>query len=336
VSLVKRLLPLAFVLALTLSMASQALADPLPGLTPEAAAGPQAFTCLGKVIAVDRPAGTVTVTVQHASLALQGSVGRSLTLAVTRGSALAAICNGAKTPVTLAKVPVGDLLSASGTINATNPAALAYDIGKACVWWPRFRAEYLCRGTISSVDPLASCLVVQVASGSHGLGSGVGTQVTIDVPASAKVFALQGRVATATSIEGMTAGDRVYITGHADFGDPRTPLLTADLVLVRHVLPVGQVTWFACCGRVDAVDQLTGTLSVTVACGTLAVPDGPLTLATTSHSIIRTLSHGALATVGVAGVSVGESIVASGTIDRGDPKNPIHDIGSAFVWQPAR
>ncbi len=58
-SLAKRVLPIVFVVALTLGLASQALAVPQPALTPAAAARPQAFTCLGKVTAVAPSAGTV-------------------------------------------------------------------------------------------------------------------------------------------------------------------------------------------------------------------------------------------------------------------------------------
>ena len=334
-SLAKRLLPIVFVVALTLGLASQALAGPVLTLTPAATVSAQAFTCLGSVTAVDPSAGTVTVAVRRASLALQGALGQSLTLSVTRASALAAICHGAQKPVTLAHVPVGDLLAASGTTDATIPAGLVYDIGKACVWKPSFDARFLCLGTVSSVDLQAGALVVQVARGSSGLDSRVGTYVNIGLRAGAKIFTLQRGLATATTISGITAGDRMYITGHADFGNPGVPVFAADLLLVCHVAPVNELKWFACCGHVREVDHKFGMLTVTIACGTLGVPSGPLTLATTAGSVIRTLSKGVLATVSVADVSVGESIVVTGVIDRSDPNTPVYDIGHAFIWQTA-
>jgi len=331
-SLAKRVLPIVFVVALTLGLAPQALAVPQAALTPAAAAGSQAFTCLGKVTAVAPSAGTVTVTVRRASLALQGSLGRSLTLSVTNASALVAISHGARTPTTLAGLPVGDLLTVSGTIAATTPAAPVYDIGKACAWRPSYAATFLCQGTVSSVDLQAGALVVQVGRGSSGLCGAVGAGVTVDVPVGAKIFALQGRLATTTTIEGVTAGDHIYVAGHADCVNPSVTMFNADLALVRHVVSVGQVTWFACCGQVGTVDQDAGTLAVAVTRGTLGVPGGSLTLTMTAGSIMRTLSGGVLTTVALAGVSPGEAIVVTGTIDRSHPDSPVYDIGQAFVW----
>ena len=331
-SLAKRVLPIVFVVALTLGLASQALAGPQAALTPAAVAGPQAFACLGKVTAVAPSAGTVTVTVRRASLALQGSLGRSLTLSVTNASALVAISHGVKTPTTLAGVPVGDLLTVSGTIDATVPAAPVYDIGKACAWRPGYGATFLCQGTVSSVDLQAGALVVQVGRGCSGLCGAVGAGVTIDVPASAKIFVLQGRLATTTTIEGVTAGDRIYVAGRADFVNPSVTMFNTDLALVRHVVPVSQVTWFSCVARVGAVDQQADALTVAVSRGTLGVPSGSLTLAMTAGSIVRTLSGGVLTTVALAGVSPGESIVVTGTIDRSLQDSPVYDVGQAFVW----
>ena len=333
-SLGKRLLPVAVVLALALCLAPGALADPTPAATTAPPAA-QAFTCLGAVTAVAPSSGAVTIRVSRASLALQGSLGQSLTLAVTSTSSLTAISHGVKTPATLAGVAVGDLLWVSGTIDATNPAALVYDIGKACAWHPSFHTAFLCRGTVSSVDLQAGALVVQVASGSSDVCGRVGGTVTVDVPSSAKTFVLQGRLATATTICGLTAGDCVYITGKADRVNPSATMLAAGLVVARHVVPVSRLTWFACCGQVTAADRQVGTLTVSVTRGTLGVPSRALTLATIAGSVVHALSNGVLATVKVADVPVGDAIVVTGTIDHSRPGGPVFDIGQAFVWQPA-
>ena len=172
---------------------------------------------------------------------------------------------------------------------------------------------------------------MQVGRGSSGLCGAVGAGVTIDVPASAKIFVLQGRLATTTTIEGVTAGDRIYVAGRADFVNPSVTMFNTDLALVRHVVPVSQVTWFSCVARVGAVDQ-ADALTVAVSRGTLGVPSGSLTLAMTAGSIVRTLSGGVLTTVALAGVSPGESIVVTGTIDRSLQDSPVYDVGQAFVW----
>ncbi len=333
-SLGKRLVPITIVLALALCLAPGALADPTPAAT-TASPTAQAFTCLGAVTAVAPSTGSVTIAVSRASLALQGSLGQRLTLAVTSTSSLTAISHGVKTQTTLAGVAVGELLSVSGTIDATNPAALVYDIGKACAWRPSFTTAFLCQGTVSSVDLQTGALLVHVARGSSSVCDRTGATVTVDVPGGAKIFVLQGRLATATTICGLTAGDNVYVTGKADRVNPSVTMFIAGLVLVRHVVLVSRPTWFACLGQVTAVDRQAGTLTVSVARGTLGVPSGSLALATIASSVVHTLSNGVLETVKVADVPVGESIVVTGTIDHSRPGGPIFDIGQAFVWRPA-
>ncbi len=330
-SLGKRLVPIAVVLALSLCLAPGALADPTLAAT-TAPPSAQAFTCLGAVTAVVPSTGAVTINVSRASLALQGSLGQRLTLMVTRASSLKAISHGVKTRTTLAGVAVGELLSVSGTIDATNPAALVYDIGKACAWKPSFTTAFVCRGAVSSVDLQADALAVQVASGSSSVCGRAGATVTVDVPGGARIFVLQDLLATATTIGGLTAGDKVYVTGRADRVNPSVTTLTAGLVLVRHVVPVSRPTWFACLGQVTAVDRQAGTLTVSVSRGTLGVPAGSLTLTTIAGSVVHTLSNGVLATVKVADVPVGESIVDTGTVDHSRPGSPIFEIGQAFVW----
>ena len=332
--LTKRLLPIIFVCALTLGLASQALADPVPNPS----ASPQAFTCLGTVTATS--ATSVTITVKRASLALQGSLGVPLTLNVTDTSVLSLISHGTKTPVASAAVPVGDLLAASGTIDVTSdPGTTLYDITKACVWQPRSQTRFLCRGAVSSVvvQANADALVVCVARDSLGLRGFVGKDVTIAVPASAKIFALQRRSASATTFDQITAGDRVSILGSADRSDPSSPVFTARRVVVRHLVPLDQLKWFACCGQVEGPGTSPDTVLVTVACGTRAVRSDigdDLTLTATSDSVISTLSGGVVTALPIANLTSGESIVVRGTIDRSDPSNPIYHIGHAFVWQP--
>jgi hypothetical protein len=331
----KKLLLIVCTIALAIGLASQALADPVP----TASASPQAFTCLGKVAAAS--SGGVTITVRHASCALQGSLGQSLTLTATDNSVLSLIAHGTTTPVAAVDVPVGDLLVASGTIDvSSDPGTTLYDITKACVWAPRAQSRFLCLGTVSSVDPQANAdsLVVCVARGSLGLRGSLHKDITIDVPASAAIFALQRRLASTTTFDQITAGDRVWITGTADRSDPSAPVFTASRVLVQHVLPVDQLSWFACCGQVSGAGSSPDTLVVTVTCGTRAVCSDigePLTLTVTPSSAIRTLSEGAVTTLPVADISAGESILVSGTIDSSVPANPVYDIGQAFVWQPA-
>ena len=324
--------------ALALGLAAQAQASPTaasrgPGHT---AAG-QTFTCLGTVTAVDQTAGTITVTVKRASPALQGSVGQSLALTATADSVLSTRAHCVKTAVTLADVSAGELLVASGTIDATDPSAPVYDIARAMVWHPADHVRFLCQGTVSSVDLQADALVVHVRHGSRGLRGSLGKDITIDVPASAKVFAVGHHAATLTTIGQITAGDRVVIDGRVDRTDPSAPVFTARRVLVRHLVPVGQLKWFACLGQVSAVDQTAGTITVTVKRGTRAVRadvGGDLTLTVTTASVIRTCADGAVSTVTLADVQTGESIVVAGPIDHSDPTTPVYDIGHAFVWQP--
>ena len=306
-----------------------ALTDPTPGT--------QAFTCLGKVTAVDQSAGTISITVKCASLALQGSLGQSLTLNVTATSALSRFSNHTKSATTLADVAVGNMLVASGAVDVTTtPGTTLYDITKACVWQPRAQTRFLCLGSVTSVDLQGNNLVVCVARGSLGLRGFVRKDVTIDLPTSAKIFVLQRRRAIATTIDQITVGDRVVIGGSADRSDPGLPVFTARRVLVHHVVALNQLKWFAACGQVSALDSSADTLTLTVARGTRAVRGdigSDLTLCVTATSVIRTLSGGVVTVVPLASMTVGESIVVTGGIDHSNPTAPVYDLGHAFVWQ---
>ena len=327
----KRLLPIVVACVLALGLASQALAAPTPS------ASHQAFTCLGKVSSAS--SSGVTITVERASLALQGSLGQSLTLTATNSSVLSLVSHGSRTPVAAAAVPVGDLVAASGAIDVTTgPGTTLYDITRAVVWQPRAQTHFLCRGTVSSVVLQPQELVVTVARGSLGLRGSQGAAVTIDVPANVKILAQQGRRPAATTFNQITAGDRVTITGTADRSDPSAPVFTARRVEVRHVVAAAQLKWFACLGKVSSTAQTTpATITVTVKRGTRAVRSdigGDLTLTVTASSVIRTLSDGVVTTVPAAEVTSGESVLVTGTIDRSVPASPVYDIGQAFVWQP--
>ena len=336
--LMKRsLLPLLFCV-LALFLASQAMAGPATTSRGQGlgAAG-QSFSCLGRVTAVAPGAGTITVTVKHATIALQGSIGQSLTLTVSADSVISTFRRGAKTAVTLADVPTGDRLAVSGTIDATAPAAPLYTVVKAVVWTPRDSARFLCQGTVSSVDLQANALVVHVCQGSIGLRASLGKDVTIDLASSTRIFVAKGRRLTTAASSDITAGDHVVVIGRADRGDPSAPVFTASVVLVRHVTPIGSLKWFACVGQVSTVDQTAGTVTVTVTRSSRAVHaaiGSDLTLAVTAKSVMRTLSDGAVTTVALADVRAGESIVVVGSIDHSDPTTPVYDIGHAFVWQP--
>ncbi len=328
--LTRRMLPFVVVCALALAFASQALAAPAPSPS----ASPQGFTCLGKVTAAT--SSSVTITVKHASCALQGSLGQSLTLTVTDQSVLTERAKGTKTTVSAADVPTGDLMMVRGTIDAT-ATPLAYDVTKACVWQPRFHTRFLCVGTVASVNLDPAYLVVTVARGSLGLPRYLHKQITIDVPSSAAIFSLQRRAVSATTFDQITVGDRVQIIGAADRSDPSAPVFTARRVLVHHPVPVDQLTWYACYGTVSSFDTNAGTVTVTVAKATRALHSaigGEVTLAVSETSVIRTLADGVVTTIGLGDLTTGESIVVSGPIDRTDPTTPVFDVGHAFVWQP--
>ncbi len=325
----RRLLPFVVVCALVLACASQALADPAPG------ASPQGFTCLGRVTATT--ASSVTITVRRASCALQGSLGQSLTLTVTDQSVLTELTKGAKTTVSAADVPTGDLVLAHGTIDAT-ATPLAYDVSTARIWRPRLHTRFLCVGVVSSVNLDPAYLAVTVARGSLGLPRYLHKTITIDVPSSAPIFCLQHGSRSATTFDQITVGDRVWIGGVADRSDPGAPVFTARRVLVHHPVPVDQLTWYACRGTVSSFDAGAGTVTVTLANATRALHadiGGDVTLTVSGSSVINTLADGVVTTIGVGDLTSGESIVVSGQIDRSDPTTPVYDIGHAFVWQPA-
>ena len=332
--LMRRSLVPLLLCVLALLLASQAVAGPTTASRDQrlGAAG-QSFSCLGSITAVDPGAGKITVAVKHATIALQGSIGQSLTLTVTADSVISTFRRGARTAVKLADVPAGDRLAVSGTIDATDPATPVYTVVKAVVWTPADNARFLCQGVVSTVDLQADALVVHVCRGSIGLRSSLGKDITIDLASDARIFVAKGLTTAASS--DITAGDGVVIVGRADRSDPGAPVFTASVVLVRHVTPIGSLKWFACVGQVSAVDQTAGNVTVTVTRGSRAVQDtigSDLTLALTTRSVMRAVSDGVVTTLKLADVRAGESIVVAGSIDRSHPATPVYDIGRAFVW----
>jgi len=324
----RRLLLIACALAVVLGPAGRALAT-----TP----APQGFTCLGKVVATDTASGTVTITVKRASTALQGSIGQTLTLTLTSESVLSAVSRSPKVPIHPADIPIGDMMAVRGTIEPGSDPAVC-DVSRAALWKPCFQARFLCFGTVSSVDLQAGALVVRVAHGSYGLRDVAGTDQAFLVPAQARISVVQQCGISAATIGQITAGDRVCIAGRADRTNPDVPLFVAGAVVVRHVVPVAQLRWFALCGRVSAVDGDRGTVTVQVTAGSRAAQaavGGPLELSTTPTSVIATLRAGVLTTLRAGDVPPGDSMVVTGTIDRTDPSGPVFTIGHAFVWAPA-
>jgi len=309
----------------------------------EGAAAPasptQSFTCVGTVVSASP--GSVTVAVHHASLALQGALGRHLSLTVTAGSAITLISGGRTTVVAAADLPAGDTISVLGTVDATSaPGSTLFDVTAATAWRPRVLGGFLCVGTVASVcpQPGAQSLVVTVGSGSSRMGVSPGATVRVDVPASAGIYALRHRLATTTTFNDLTSGDLVKITGVADRTDAGVPLFTAARVLATHVAAVDQLTWFALRGVVDGPGPTAGSLLVTLSCGTRAVRadiGAQLVLTATPSSTIRTLAGGVVSTLPAADVTAGESIAVTGCIDRCVPAAPAFDIGRAFVWQDA-
>ena len=188
---------------------------------------------------------------------------------------------------------------------------------------------------MTAIDLQANTLAVHVARTSRSLSDFVGKNATIDVPASAMLYVMHGRLAVAATIDQLTAGDVVYATGSIDRGNPGTPVLTARQILATHVAAGNSLTWFACTGSTCATDARTGAVTVTVIRGTLALSGavgGKLTLTANAGSAIRTLVSGVVTTESVPGVSLGRSIVVVGTIDRSKPGALVYDIGQAFVW----
>jgi hypothetical protein len=299
----------------------------------------QSFTCVGTVVAASQ--GGLTVTVQHASLALKGVLGGRLALTVTSKSTFMVILQGRSRSVSAPCLPTGDMIAVQGTVDATSePGTTLFDVTTATAWRPQVLNRFVCAGTVTSVcpQPGALSLVVTVGRGSSGMGCSTGSSVTIDVPAGAGIYVLQHRLATTTTFSDLTAGDIVQVGGTADRTDSRVPLFTASRVLATHVATVDQLTWFALRGVIDGPGPSAGSLLVTLTCGTRAVRadiGAELTLTATPSSVVRTLAGGLVATLPVGDVTAGESIAVTGAIDRSVPASPVFEIGSAFVWQAA-
>ena len=332
----KKPLLLVVALVLALGLASQAVAAPTATAS-EPTQTAQTFGCSGTVTAVDPAAGTMMVTVRHATVALQGFVGQSLTLTATETSLITRLPSRVTSVGTLAKVAIGSVVEARGWIDASDPSAPVYDLARARVWQRRVQARFTCRGTVSSIDLQANALVVRVRHNSSALVGSKGKDVTIDLAEGTKIVVIKGQSTRRATISDITAGDHVRVVGLVDRTNASAPVLTAKRVIVRHVVPVDQLKWYACSGNITAVDSSASTLTISVlraTCALRAQIGESLMLTSTSASVIRTLSNGYVTTLPVSDAQVGESISARGSIDRTDPDSPVYVIGHAFVWQP--
>ena len=94
------------------------------------------YACCGQVSSVDTNAGTVSVTVAHATRALHSEIGSDVTLTVCDSSVMRTLADGVVTTVTLADLAVGESIVVAGAIDRSDAADPIYDIGHAFVWQP--------------------------------------------------------------------------------------------------------------------------------------------------------------------------------------------------------
>ncbi len=205
-------------------------------------------------------------------------------------------------------------------------------------WWHPAHT-FVAAGNAQAVDTANGRLVVRVTLASAGVAQYLGDDLTVVVTAKTQLLRPHGRLYRAITLGAIRLGDHVRVTGKIDLTDPAQPVYTATRVIATHVVQPNQIKWFAFRGPVKAIDTTAGTIvarPVQVTRGLFDVVGVKTTFVVAPTARIFTWVAGKPVVLTLADVTVGEHILAQGSIDRSVPAAPVFTIKwmRVFVPQP--
>jgi hypothetical protein len=201
-------------------------------------------------------------------------------------------------------------------------------------WWHPVRT-FTCTGKTKTVDVGASQLVVGVRLASRGVKDYLGDDLTVTITSHTHLLRANGRMFKGISLGDIQAGDRAHVVGVIDRSTPGSPQYVAMRIVVRHVALAANLTRFACSGPVKAVDAAGGGITIHLDRVTRALwmqLGGDLACSVADNATIVRWTNGQPTTLTLADVSVGDHVVAQGSIDRSDPVNPLYTV----TWMRVR
>lgn len=217
---------------------------------------------------------------------------------------------------------------------AASAPAFAWE-PRPVTWWQPV-PEFTCVGKVKAVDTVNDRLMVRVHLASRGVQRYLGEDLVVTITKDTQLLKARRATFTRISLDRIAVGDHVRVRGVIDRSIPGTPLYKAERVVMRHIVPVDQLTWFACRGPVRAVDAGAGTMLVKLRRVTRALGDqlgGELLCRVAPDARIVTWQGAVPLALGLADIAVNDVVTAQGTIDRTDPTTPVYTIRWMRVWQ---
>ncbi len=203
-------------------------------------------------------------------------------------------------------------------------------------WWTPAKS-FTAAGKVDAVDATNGRLVVRVTLASIGVAPYLGDDLTVVVTPKTQLLKPHGRLFKAITMSDIRLGDHVRVTGAIDLTVPAQPVFTANRVVATHVLNPNQIKWFAFRGPVKSIDLTGGTIvarPLLVTRGLWDVIGVKTTFVVAPTARIFTWVAGKPVVLTLADLTVGERVLAQGSIDRSVPASPVFTINWMRVWEP--
>lgn len=203
-------------------------------------------------------------------------------------------------------------------------------------WWTPAKS-FTAAGKVQAVDTANGRLVVRVTLASVGVAPYLGDDLTIVVTPKTQLLKPHGRLFKAITLSAIRLGDHVRVTGAINLTVPAQPVFTAGRVVATHVLNPLQIKWFAFRGPVKAIDLTGGTIvarPLLVTRGLFDVVGVKTTFVVAPTARIFTWIAGKPVVLKLTDLTVGERVLAQGSIDRSVPASPKFTIKWMRVFVP--
>ena len=193
-------------------------------------------------------------------------------------------------------------------------------------WWQPAQ-HFTCVGKIQAVDSDGRTVTLRVHLASPAAEDFLGEDLTVVVPAGARIFKAAGSRLRTISLGDLVVGEKLRAEGNVDYSSGSEVFVGKRLVMRR--LPLNAIKRFAFRGPVTAVDATAKTLSATMdrvtralspyyhaACDFVVAPGARIWVMNNGWPVKATL----------ADVVAGDRVSAQGSADRSTPSAPVFTI----------
>jgi hypothetical protein len=195
-------------------------------------------------------------------------------------------------------------------------------------WWQPSHT-FTATGKAQAIDVDASRLVLRVHLASRGVQQYLGEDLTVTITPRTQLLRARGNRFHAIGLDDIEAGDHVRVVGVIDRSTPGSPVYVAKRVIARHVVAPDELKRFAAAGPVRAVDAAGNGITIHLNRVTRALwlqLGSDLACTVAANAKIVTWVDGNPKRITLAEVSVGDRVVAQGSIDRTNPRAPVYTV----------